>query len=252
MGFIKTVNEEGQITLQLSFESKENTDIFFNGNDLKEAMKYFNLDLINGNFVQQNFNSITTWRANENYFTGSIIRYQGQLYKVIQDHQSSTDLNPLIAGNLFKKMFYKVEKEIPKWEKPLSKKFYKKGDVVFHNEKFWISNLEKNILEPGSMPQIWEEYIAVWENGKSYAFYQKVKLLNKVYLSLMPDNKEFPLTSRAWIIIEETKDEQEWERKASGYQENERVWYNGILYKSIMDNNFWSPEEYPDGWLSLE
>ena len=32
------------------------------------------------------------------------------------------------------------------------------------------------------------------------------------------------------------------------YNTGDIVSYNGTLYKSLIDGNTWSPEEYPDGW----
>lgn len=252
MGFVKSVNENGSINLQVSFSSqKENSQEYFNGDSIKDALKYFNLEILDNELYLKNEGVFLNWQSGVTYTPNLMVKYKGKIYKVIREHTSQENLNPSISGDLFIRIFNK-NSSIPEWKKPDFKNSYKKDSIVSYNGKFWKSMIEKNILEPEIFPQVWEEYIADWENGESYSFYQKVKHLNKVYLSLMPGNKEFPPTSRAWTIVEETKNEQEWERKDSGYQENEKVWYNGILYKSTMDNNFWSPEEYPDGWSSLE
>lgn len=36
------------------------------------------------------------------------------------------------------------------------------------------------------------------------------------------------------------------------YQTGDIVDYNGTLYKSLIDNNTWSPEAYPAGWEIVE
>jgi len=34
----------------------------------------------------------------------------------------------------------------------------------------------------------------------------------------------------------------------NAYMSGEKVKYNGKIYKSIIDNNVWSPDTYPNGW----
>ena len=33
-----------------------------------------------------------------------------------------------------------------------------------------------------------------------------------------------------------------------GYSAGDKVTYNGIIYTSLIDNNVWSPTDYPAGW----
>lgn len=35
---------------------------------------------------------------------------------------------------------------------------------------------------------------------------------------------------------------------SDAYQTGDRVSYNGTIYVSLIDNNTWSPEDYPAGW----
>lgn len=35
---------------------------------------------------------------------------------------------------------------------------------------------------------------------------------------------------------------------ADAYNTGDEVMYNGVHYRSIIDNNVWSPDEYPEGW----
>ena len=32
------------------------------------------------------------------------------------------------------------------------------------------------------------------------------------------------------------------------FAKDERGWWNDVLYKSLIDANVWTPEQYPDGW----
>lgn len=41
-----------------------------------------------------------------------------------------------------------------------------------------------------------------------------------------------------------------WEQPDSTnpYMTGDKVLWNGVVYESVIDNNIWSPEAYPDGW----
>ena len=45
----------------------------------------------------------------------------------------------------------------------------------------------------------------------------------------------------------------DWEQPEStnGYMKGDRVKYNGKVYESLIDNNVWSPEAYPTGWVEV-
>lgn len=36
------------------------------------------------------------------------------------------------------------------------------------------------------------------------------------------------------------------------YMTGDKVVYNGVIYESLIDNNVWSPEAYPQGWQQVE
>ena len=42
----------------------------------------------------------------------------------------------------------------------------------------------------------------------------------------------------------------EWEQPDSTnpYMKGDKVRYKGVVYVSVIDNNVWSPEDYPTGW----
>ena len=46
----------------------------------------------------------------------------------------------------------------------------------------------------------------------------------------------------------------DWEQPDStnAYMTGDKVRYNGHIYESIIDNNTWSPEQYPQGWKLVE
>jgi hypothetical protein len=46
----------------------------------------------------------------------------------------------------------------------------------------------------------------------------------------------------------------DWEQPSSTnpYMKGDKVKYNGKVYESVIDNNVWSPEAYPQGWKEVE
>lgn len=52
----------------------------------------------------------------------------------------------------------------------------------------------------------------------------------------------------------EEDDIPEWEQPSSTnpYMTGDKVVYNGVVYESLIDNNTWSPEAYPQGWRVVE
>ena len=46
----------------------------------------------------------------------------------------------------------------------------------------------------------------------------------------------------------------DWEQPDStnGYMTGDKVRYKGKVYESLIDNNVWSPESYPQGWKEIE
>lgn len=38
----------------------------------------------------------------------------------------------------------------------------------------------------------------------------------------------------------------------NAYMKGDKVRYNGVVYRSLIDNNVWSPDAYPAGWEIVE
>lgn len=45
----------------------------------------------------------------------------------------------------------------------------------------------------------------------------------------------------------------DWEQPSAdnAYMKGDKVRYNGKVYKSLIDNNVWKPDEYPAGWKEV-
>ncbi len=89
------------------------------------------------------------WREGVSYTTGQRVRFNGTLYKVLQNHTSQADWTPDAAPSLFAKVLISDPETIPAWEQPDSTNPYAKGDKVTHNGKTWVSDIDGNVWEPG-------------------------------------------------------------------------------------------------------
>lgn len=96
------------------------------------------------------------WRSGVDYVTGQRVLHGGVLYKVLQDHTSQDDWTPDAAVSLFAKVLIPDETVIPEWVQPDSTNPYRKGDKVTHNGKMWVSTIDNNVWEPGTV-EYWKE-----------------------------------------------------------------------------------------------
>lgn len=57
----------------------------------------------------------------------------------------------------------------------------------------------------------------------------------------------------AKVLTSTTGEILEWEQPSSTnpYMKGDKVKFNGKIYESIIDNNVWSPEAYPQGWKEV-
>lgn len=88
------------------------------------------------------------WREGVTYTTGQRMRYDGTLYRVLQDHTSQADWTPDAAPSLFAKVLIPEAETIPEWEQPDSTNPYMQGDKVTYNGKIWVSDIDNNVWEP--------------------------------------------------------------------------------------------------------
>lgn len=84
------------------------------------------------------------------YTTGLRLRYNGFLYKVLQDHTSQSDWTPDTTPSLYAKVLIPDESVIPEWEQPDSTNGYMTGDKVTHNGVTYESLVDNNVWEPGA------------------------------------------------------------------------------------------------------
>jgi len=95
------------------------------------------------------------WSVGVKYSQGQIVKYgvdgngDAVLYSVVQKHTSAANGLPGDTPALYKRIGF-TDTGIPLWTQPLgSSDAYKKSDVVSHNGVVWISDVNKNVGEPG-------------------------------------------------------------------------------------------------------
>lgn len=84
------------------------------------------------------------------YEKGYRVRYNGTLYKVLQDHTSQVDWTPDATSSLYARVLIPDESVIPEWEQPESTNGYMTGDKVIRNGVTYESLVDNNVWEPGA------------------------------------------------------------------------------------------------------
>lgn len=107
------------------------------------------------------------------------------------------------------------------------------------------------------VPMLFEEFDG---NGVAYAVGKKVMYNGVLYKVIQahtsqPDWTPDVAPSLFAKVINETPsgDIPEWEQPSSTnpYMTGDKVKFNGKIYESIIDNNTWSPTDYPAGWKEI-
>ena len=107
-----------------------------------------------------NMSTIITpeWNGNGvDYHVDEIVLYNGVQYKVLQDHTSQSNWNPVDASSLWG--IYRPLGKVYVWVQPLgSTDAWQLGAQVSHVGKIWESMVDNNTWEPGQVgDNIWKE-----------------------------------------------------------------------------------------------
>lgn len=191
MGLRLEVYNENYVGLVADFNFVENSKEFCTSNNVEEAMEYFDLyldertrrlkrndpnqrivdklaiNIENIEMFQKQLEAITDtltdeeakglsllfeeWRPSEVYKIGDRIRYNGVLYKCLEDNNATMETPPSAIPSVWTEIFAEtVSEEIPAWEQPEEGNGYADGDRVIHNDIIYISQVDNNIWEPGT------------------------------------------------------------------------------------------------------
>lgn len=104
-------------------------------------------------------NLFPNWDLNKEdpYLIGDRVRYQGILYKCLQEHTPQENWTPLNAASLWAKVLIPDENITPEWEQPSSTNPYMMGDKVLFNGIIYESTIDNNIWSPEAYPAGWKE-----------------------------------------------------------------------------------------------
>lgn len=98
------------------------------------------------------------------------------------------------------------------------------------------------------------ELFSAWTTGKAYAVGDRVQHGGALYKCVQAHTSQADWTPDAtpalWVVasIEEFP---EWVQPAGAhdaYNTGDKVIFEGHIYESLIDNNAWSPVDYPQGW----
>ena len=105
------------------------------------------------------------------------------------------------------------------------------------------------------------EVFPVWDgSGKEYKKDDRVQYSSVLYKVLQDHTSQSTWTPTAApslfakVLTSTTGEPQEWQQPDStnAYKIGDRVIYNDKIYESTIDNNVWSPADYPAGWREIE
>lgn len=108
-----------------------------------------------------------------------------------------------------------------------------------------------------------KELFPAWNGeGVDYLFDERVRYKGNLYKCLQPHTSQAGWSPAAapslWakVLIQDPEVIPVWEQPDSTnpYMQGDRVHYptaEDPVYESLIDNNVWSPGEYPDGWQEV-
>lgn len=124
---------------------------------LREQIELLAMSYMDDEFAAYTPELFPIWEEGVEYHIGDRRRYEGVLYKCVQDHTSRSDWLPADSVSLWTRILIPDPEVIPEWEQPISTNAYMMGDKVRHNGKVWVSTMDYNVFEPGVAG--WEEVI---------------------------------------------------------------------------------------------
>ena len=101
------------------------------------------------------------WQVGVAYSEGQVVKYEDELWEVIQDHASQGDWAPDATPALFKSVTAPKTNDgveiVPDFKQPTGgHDAYKKGDKVKFEGKVYESVIDNNAYSPTAYPQGWK------------------------------------------------------------------------------------------------
>lgn len=173
------------------------------------------------------------WSGNGVFYkTGDRVRYQGYLYRVLQNHTSQGGWTPESAPSLFARVLIPDPEKIYPWIQPDSTNGYSINDKVYYpneGDTIYISLVDNNVWVPTTQG-VW----AVYNDGS---------------------DEDEPIPTPDPEPDEDEDEIHEWSQPDGihpPYMTGDKVTHNGKIWESLIDNNVWEPlESLPTLWKEI-
>lgn len=245
MGFIREIYSENRAGLVVSFSQTETNKNFFAGDSVEEAMRHFNIYKKDGALFVKTEDSQA---LNELGIANSeATDFRATVDALIQ---SMSDEEAVASQVLF-----------PNWQPDKS---YSPNERVRYNGKLYKvlqTHTSQNEWAPDVATSLFACLLIDEENGtiqewiqpdstNGYSTGDIVSYNGKFYKSTADNNVWEPTTAGApWKECTEDGSDIVAEYVAGTiYAAGDQVVYDGAVYTSLIDNNSWSPADYPAGW----
>ena len=123
------------------------------------------LELLTDEQAVQVPDAFPIWMTHVNYHAGERLRYQGDVYRVLQDHESQASWTPVDAPSLYAKVLSgqgggdEPQEDYGVWEQPDSTNPFMTGDRVHFptaTDPVYESTIDNNIWSPSDYPAGWK------------------------------------------------------------------------------------------------
>lgn len=109
---------------------------------------------------------------------------------------------------------------------------------------------DEKALQSSKLFKKWDGNNTLYKTGERFVYNNilyKVLQTHTSQLDWTPDTTPSLYTK---VLIPDKNVIPEWQQPDStnGYMIGDKVTYNGQIYESLIDNNIWSPVDYPAGW----
>ena len=126
--------------------------------NLQATRKLIRVDELSESELLDMIDLYESYQVDKLYKVDDIFNYEGQLYKVIQEHTSQEDWVPSELPALYLSMM--PENVIPEWVQPTgAHDAYKKGDKVIYEGKVYESLIDGNTWNPVEYQAGWSEIV---------------------------------------------------------------------------------------------
>ena len=116
--------------------------------NLNATRKLIRVDELSEDELLDMIDLYESYKVGKSYKTDDIFKYEGKLYKVIQEHTSLENWVPSELPALYLNMM--PENVIPEWRQPTgSHDSYSIGDKVVFEDEVYISTVDGNVWVPG-------------------------------------------------------------------------------------------------------